>query len=145
MLEISLCGKTLKTPLILGSDTLRENKENLIKALKYGAGAAVTRSLRLQTDKRKIFKPAYYIEKDYMLNADNQNFTPWDYWLDKVEEIEKYGRLVISLSVRNPEDCKTIIAALEKNIPLLSMNLIFLVPIRQNSTKKFPIKKRKKP
>lgn len=116
MLEINLCGKTLKTPLILGSGTLGENKENLIKALKYGAGAVVTRSLRLQTGKRKVFRPAY-IEKDYMLNVDNQNLTPWDYWLDKAEEIEKYGRFIISLSVRKPKDCKTIISAFEKKYP----------------------------
>jgi len=117
MFKTNLCGKILKTPLILGSGTLGENKENFIKALKYGAGGVVTRSLRLQTGKRKIFRPAYYIEKNYMLNADNQNFTPWDYWLDKVEEIEKYGRLIISLSVRNLEDCKTIISAFEKKYP----------------------------
>jgi len=117
MLKINLCGKILKTPLILGSGTLGENKENLIRALKYGAGGVATRSLRLQTEKRKIFRPAYYIEKDYMLNADNQNLTPWDYWLDKAEEIEKYGRLIISLSIRNPEDCKTIISVFEKKYP----------------------------
>jgi len=117
MLKINLCGKVFKTPLILGSGTLGENKENLIMALKYGAGGVVTRSLRLETGKRKIFNPAYYIEKNYMLNADNQNLTPWNYWIDKVEEIERYGRLIVSLSTRNPEDCKTIISAFEKKYP----------------------------
>lgn len=119
MLKINLFGKTLNSPLILASGSLGENKENLIKALKYGAGAVVTRTLRLQTKKRKVFSPAYYIEKEkyYMLNVENQNFTPWYYWLDKVEEIEKYGRLIVSLSVRNPNDCKIIISAFEKRTP----------------------------
>lgn len=117
MLRIKLCNKILKTPLILASGTLGEDKENLIKALKYGAGAVVTRTLRVKTGKRKRFSPAYYIAKDYMLNADNQNLTPWHYWLDKVEEIERYGRLIISLSVRNPDDCRVIISAFEKKCP----------------------------
>jgi len=117
MFKTDLCGKILKSPLILASGTLGENKENLIKALKYGAGAVVTRSLRLQIKKRKVFKPAYYIERNYMLNADNQNLTPWEYWLNKAEEIEEYGKLIISLSVRNPEDWKTIISAFEKKYP----------------------------
>jgi len=117
MIGVKLCGKDLRTPLILGSGTLGENKENLISALKYGAGGVVPRTLRLQNSGRKLFNPAYYISKDYMLNADNQNVTPWDYWLDKVGEIEKYGRMIISLSVRNPDDCKTIIPAFERNNP----------------------------
>jgi len=129
MLEITLFGKKLKTPLILGSGTLGENKENLITALKYGAGAVVTRTLRIKKENRKIFNPAYFVEeKIYMLNSDNQNLTPWEYWIDKVEEIEKYGRLIVSLSARDPEGCKEIIATFEKNYPPSFYEINFSCP-----------------
>lgn len=114
MLELTLCGKGLKSPLILGSGTLGERKEPLIKALEYGAGAVVNRSLRTNPSKRKILKPAYYINEKYMLNADNQNITPWTYWLENAEEIERHGPLIISLSARNAESCKTIVSEFEK-------------------------------
>ena len=123
-----LSGKTLKTPLILGSGTLGENKDNLVKCLKYGAGAVINRSLRMESKKRKIFNPAYYIEKNYMLNADNQNVVPWDYWLDKVEEIEKYGKFIASISARNPDDCKKIVSAFEKKNPPSFYEINFSCP-----------------
>jgi dihydroorotate dehydrogenase (NAD+) catalytic subunit len=113
MLETKICGVSLSSPLILGSGTLGEKKENLIKALEAGAGGVVTRTLRLAGQKRKVFSPAYFISENYMLNADNQNITPWDYWLDKVQEIEKLGRLIISLSARQPDDCREIIRSFE--------------------------------
>lgn len=115
MLETILCGKKLSSPLILGSGTIGERKENLIEALKYGAGAVVNRSLRIDNSGRKVFKPAYYIEKNYMLNADNQNITPWEYWVDCAKEIEQQGPFIVGLSARHPLDCKTIVAAFENN------------------------------
>ena len=51
MLKINLFGKNLKSPLILASGTLGENKDNLIKALKCGAGAVVTRTLRFKKER----------------------------------------------------------------------------------------------
>ena len=115
--NINLCGKRLSSPLILGSGTLGERKETLIECLKCGAGAVATRSLRLNPSERELFNPAYYIEDSFMLNADNQNITPWNYWVDNAEEVEKYGALIISLSARNPDDCETIVAAFEEKYP----------------------------
>jgi len=89
MLETNICGYKLPGPLILGSGTLGETKEVLIKCLEYGAGAVVNRSLRVTPSKRKVFTPAHYIEKNYMLNADNQNITPWTYWVKSAKEIKK--------------------------------------------------------
>ncbi len=115
MLTTYLCGKKLKSPIILGSGTLGEKKEPLIKALNFGAGAVVNRTLRVGSN-RKIFKPAYYFgEKTYMLNADNKNVTPWEYWVRKAKEVEKYGPLIISLSARIPKDCDIIVSAFEEN------------------------------
>ncbi len=115
ILKTKLCRKNLKSPLILGSGTLGENKINLINALKAGAGAVVNRTIRLDNTKRHIIKPAYYIKRNvYMLNADNNNLTPWTYWVKSIEEIEKYGPLIVSISARNPQDCNVIIPAFEK-------------------------------
>ncbi|MFA6065083.1 MAG: hypothetical protein WCW44_04005 [archaeon] len=114
ILKTKICKKELTSPFMLGSGTLGEKKEILIKALNYGAGAVVNRSLRVTPSNRKVFNPAYYIEEKYMLNADNQNITPWTYWVENAKEIEKTGPLVISMSARNPQDCKTIVEAFEK-------------------------------
>ena len=118
MLETTLCGRKLKSPLILGSGTLGENKDNLIRALKAGAGAVVTRTIRLDNTKRQPITPAYYVERNvYMLNADNNNLTPWEYWVEHAEEVEKYGPLIISISARNPDDCGVIVPAFEADHP----------------------------
>ncbi|HLD38876.1 MAG TPA: hypothetical protein VJB05_01020 [archaeon] len=113
MMKINLCGKDLKSPLILGSGTLGERKEILVKSLGYGAGAVVTRTLRLDNTKREMFNPGYYIENEYMLNADNNNITPWNYWVSAAGEVEKTGPIIISISARHPEDCKTMVPAIE--------------------------------
>ena len=117
MIETNLCGIELKSPLILGSGTLGETKETLIKCLENGAGAVVNRSLRVTPSNRKLFKPAHYIEQTYMLNADNQNVTPWEYWVEHCKEISNVGPLIISMSARNPKDCKIIVEEFEKNTP----------------------------
>ena len=116
MLETYICKKKLKSPLMLGSGTLGERKENLIKALEYGAGAVVNRTLRVQ-QRKECFRPAYFIDEHYMLNADNNNLTPWEYWIDNAKEVEKHGPLVISISARIPKDCKTIVSSFESNHP----------------------------
>ncbi|MDP2820752.1 MAG: hypothetical protein Q8O39_00920 [bacterium] len=128
MLEINLCGKKLKSPLILASGTLGENKENLIECLKYNAGAVATRTLRVNSACRELFRPAYYFGDNFMLNADNQNITPWTYWLENNKDVERYGPLIISLSARNPDDCKTIVSAFEKKCPPSFYELNFSCP-----------------
>ena len=116
VLNCTLLGMDLKSPVILGSGTITERKESIIEALKAGAGGAVTRTLR-SNPQRESFIPNVFKEGDeYLLNADNQNLTPWDYWINTVKEIEHYGRLGISLSARMPSDCKTIPKAFEENI-----------------------------
>ncbi len=52
-----------------------------------------------------------------MLNADNQNITPWTYWLENTPEIESHGPLIISLSARDASSCKTIVTEFEKKQP----------------------------
>lgn len=128
MLETILCGRKLKSPLILGSGTLGERKENLIKSLEFGAGAVVCRTLRVDNSKREIFRPAYYVEKGYMLNADNNNTTPWEYWLKFAKEVEMSGPLVVSLSARIPEDCDVIVSAFEENYSPSFYELNFSCP-----------------
>jgi len=132
MLDINLCGKQLKSPLILGSGTLGERKEKLIQCLKYGAGAVVTRTLRLNPSGRILFNPAYCVGDGFMLNADNQNLTPWTYWVETAQEVEKYGPLIISLSARNPDDCKAIVAGFEKRYSPSFYELNFSCPHSAN-------------
>lgn len=117
MLETNLCGARLRSPVMLGSGTLGERKEALVRALQYGAGAVVSRTLRVDNTKREVFKPGYYWEDGYMLNADNNNTNPWDYWIAATPEVEKTGPLVVSISARHPEDCYTIVSALEAAHP----------------------------
>lgn len=113
MLETNVCGIKMKSPVMLGSGTLGERKESLIRALNQGAGAVVNRTLRLDNTKRKTFKPAHYVERSFMLNADNNNATPWKYWIENAAEVERHGPLVVSISARNPDDAKTIVPAIE--------------------------------
>ena len=113
VLETTLCGKSLKSPLILGSGTLGERKQALIKSLGYGAGAVVSRTLRVDNTGREVFRPSSYIEEGYMLNADNTNITPWTYWIDEIGDVERSGPLVMSLSARNPDDCDMIVLEFE--------------------------------
>jgi dihydroorotate dehydrogenase (NAD+) catalytic subunit len=105
-LTTNLCGQNLKSPFILGSGTLGENKIPLIKSLDYGAGAIVNRTVRVNNKDRTPFKIRYYIDPQqrYMLNADNNNQLPWTYWPENIDEIQTHGPLIMSVSARVPED-----------------------------------------
>ena len=116
-LKTALCGREMESPVMLGSGTIGERKETVISALDSGAGAAVIRTLRVDNTKRRPFQRPYYIEPNYMLNSDNNNATNWRDWVGHVGEIEKHGRLVVSISARNPEDGKIIAGAMEKSAP----------------------------
>lgn len=88
-----------------------------MQAFVLGAGGGVTRTLRINP-RREVFTPNVFVEKDrYMLNADNQNIIKWDYWLNKVTKIEAAGRLFISLSAREYEDCTKIANSFEQVVP----------------------------
>lgn len=102
---------------MLGSGTLGERKETLIRSLDYGAGAVVNRTLRLDNTQREAFRPSSYIEETYMLNADNNNMVPWSYWTSAIGDVERTGPMVVSLSARNPDDCDEIVSTFERNNP----------------------------
>lgn len=117
MLDVDLCGKKLVSPIILGSGTLGERKETLVKYIRNGAGAVVTRTLRLDNTQRELFMPNCYFTDNYMLNADNNNLTPWGYWVDAIGEVEREGPVIISMSARHPDDCDEMVTTFEKNTP----------------------------
>jgi dihydroorotate dehydrogenase subfamily 1 len=125
ILKTILCGNELKSPVILGSGTIGESKKGIINSLKNGAGGAVNRTIRVDNTKRKSFNPRYYIEDNFMLNADNNNLRPWDYWVDCVDEIQNYGAFFVSISARNPVDSKIIVERFEKNSPPMFYELNF--------------------
>jgi dihydroorotate dehydrogenase (NAD+) catalytic subunit len=128
MLETRLCGIEMKSPVMLGSGTLGETANALIKALQMGAGAVVNRTIRYDNTKREKFSPTYYFGESYMLNADNNNVTPWSYWIENVSAVQRYGPLLISVSARRPDDCRMIIPAFENNDPPNGYEINFSCP-----------------
>ncbi len=117
MLSTKLIDTWLRSPIILGSGTICETKENIIKAFQNGAGAAVTRTLRVDEKTRKPFKVRYYATDCYMLNSDNTNATSWRKWCEWIEEIERFGKLIISISARDVINSEIIVKAFEEKHP----------------------------
>lgn len=115
-LEMTLGNLVFKNPLILGSGTITERKEFPIKSLDSGAAAVISRTLRIKNEHRPLFRPSVYYNDHYMLNSDNQNITPVNYWVEEIPEIKKHGLVGISISARNPADSSDIAEIFKTNV-----------------------------
>lgn len=127
--ETYLLGENLPSPLILGSGTIGESYERLIRCLDAGAAAVCTRSLRTD-NKREFPTPRYVIRpgKGYMLNCEIGNETPWEYWQENIGRVKEHGRIILALSARNPAGAKTIVDWFQDHNPPFCYEVNFSCP-----------------
>jgi dihydroorotate dehydrogenase subfamily 1 len=109
-LATELLGVRLANPLLLGSGGLGEDAPRLLRFLKAGAGAAVTRTLRGDAYRERGAFPSPHIALGprlaSMINCEWGNRTGYEYWLTEgLSQALSGGPVVVSLSGRNIEDC----------------------------------------
>ena len=109
-LSVELFGSTLASPLVLASGGLGESAAGLTPYLAAGAGAVVTRTLRLTTRPDRLRFPSPHIATGQgfrsMLNCEWGNLTGWRYWRDTgLPELVPQGPVIVSLSGRNAAEC----------------------------------------
>jgi dihydroorotate dehydrogenase (NAD+) catalytic subunit len=127
--SINFCGIKLPNPLILASGTIGERSETLLPYLNAGAGAVVTRTLRLKIppEREHSPSPSTYIAKNksFILNCEWCNSNSWHYWHKYgIKELSEVGTVILSISGRNLEDCVTLAKKFEKSgVSLFEINI----------------------
>lgn len=126
-LEVSLFGKTLPNPLMVGSGTLIERVEDINPFLESGAGAVVPRSTRKEMVRKVHPSPHLYQSgrkgQEMMLNAE---WTGADikYWEPHLDQISESGRVVMSVSGRDIPGCVDVCKTLDPYaFPMLEINV----------------------
>lgn len=107
----------LNSPLLIGSGYITEDTSFYARSVARGCAGMVSRSLKFSVprERQRVPAPRYVVTKQgSMLNCEWGNEKPWTNWRDgefrRAKEIG--GVTVISLSGRDIESCKRLIAAL---------------------------------
>lgn len=111
-------GKTIPSPLILGSGTLVQEAHQLQPFIDAGAGAVVPRTTRKVMIRDRHPSPHLYQSgrrgSEMMLNAE---WTGADinYWRPYLEELSKTGQVIMSVSGRDIPGCVEVCKELDKH------------------------------
>jgi dihydroorotate dehydrogenase/NAD-dependent dihydropyrimidine dehydrogenase PreA subunit len=126
-LAVELFGKTIPSPLILGSGTLVEHPEQIQPFLEAGAGAVVPRTTREIMERKVHPSPHLYQtgtkRNEVMLNAE---WTGADinYWRGCLGEMSDTGQVVMSVSGRDIKGCFAVAKELDcYDFPYLEINI----------------------
>jgi len=119
MLNTAVGTLKLSTPLLLASGYITETPEFFLNARPYGCAGMVTRSLKehVPPERARIPAPRYAIYgQRSMLNCEWGNERPWTDWFSSnVRQVAATGSpIIISLSGREPESCRTLMRAFDK-------------------------------
>jgi len=94
-LSTTLCGMTLRTPLVLASGPLSFDGDALARAHRAGAGAVVTKTIRRDAARNPV--PHIARERDGLLNAERWSDLPSDRWIEhEVPRARQAGAVVIA-------------------------------------------------
>lgn len=126
-------GVNLQTPIIIGSGPLSFNADGMIKLHKAGAGAVVTKTIRLNS----AVNPLPHISKsgrDTLINCEKwSDFLP-DKWIDEEIPKAKAAGVVCIVSIGHTlEECKALVKKVEEAgadfIELVSYNEADMLPM----------------
>lgn len=126
-LEVSLFGKILPNPLMVGSGTLIERVDDIKPFLESGAGAVVPRTTRKEMVRKVHPSPHLYQDgrkgSEMMLNAEWTG-ADIEYWKAHLEQMSESGRVVMSISGRDISGCVEVCKALDPFLfPTLEVNV----------------------
>lgn len=126
-LTVEIFGRTLPSPLILGSGTLVEKFEEIEPYLKAGAGAVVPRSTRKFMLRTVHPSPHLYQSgrkgNEMMLNAEWTG-AAIDYWNPYLEQMSQTQQVIMSISGRDIGGCVDVCRTLDRyNFPWLEVNV----------------------
>ncbi|MCL5046836.1 MAG: 4Fe-4S binding protein [Actinobacteria bacterium] len=142
-LETRLCGVELKSPFVLGSGPLSYSGEALVRASNAGAGAVVTKTIRL--------KPADNPFPHMVANGNNSliNCEKWadlsaEQWIQKeIPFAKKHGAVVVGSVGHTPEEAIALVADVARAgadlIELVSYREEDMVPMVQEARKRVEV------
>lgn len=112
----------LSTPLLLGSGYITEDTYFFERSAPRGCAGLVTRSLKLNVppERQHVPAPRYAMPSPHtMLNCEWGNEKHWSHWRDNgVRKVKDAGgAIIVSLSGRDIESCKTLITELDQQNP----------------------------
>lgn len=94
-LSTTLCGMTLRTPLVLASGPLSFDGDALARAHRAGAGAVVTKTIRRSVARNPV--PHIARERGGLLNTERWSDLPPDRWIEReIPRARRAGAVVIA-------------------------------------------------
>ncbi len=109
MSNYKLCGVELKSPFIIGSGPLSYGAEGIIRLSEAGAGAVVTKTIRLNA----CINPVPHIAKssgNTLINCEKWSDLPPEKWIDEeIPKAKKAGAVVIASLGHTVEETSALI------------------------------------
>jgi dihydroorotate dehydrogenase len=126
-LSCTILGKKFSNPIWLGSGSLTEKYEGINNFLNSSVGAIVPRTTRLKYAPGRTKHPSFHLymnrREKWMLNCEWTGNTI-KYWLPYLEKIAKDGKVIMSVSGREINDCVKVCSILDKlNFPFYEINV----------------------
>ncbi len=126
-LMIELFGHKFLNPIWLGSGSLVDSQEKVKKYLKTDIGAIVPRTTRLNYAPNRSKHPSYHLDLD--LTEKTIRNCEWTgnlitYWLPFLATNSKSGKIIMSVSGRNIDDCLKVCKRIDSyNYPYIEINI----------------------
>lgn len=127
MLRTSFLGHTYDSPLVVASGTLVERFDQINPFVEAGAGAVVPRTTRLVME-RTVHPSPHLFQEGARSNVNMLN-AEWtgadiDYWRPHLGEMAEGSKVIMAVSGRNIEDCRTVCSELDRyGFPYLEINV----------------------
>ncbi|SMB91999.1 dihydroorotate dehydrogenase (fumarate) [Thermanaeromonas toyohensis ToBE] len=139
-IKVSLCGKELKNPFILGSGPLSYSGEALVRAFKAGAGAATTKTLRLKPADNP-YPHMVMSAPGTLINAEKWADLTAEQWItQEIPYAKSKGVVVIASVGHTPEEARALVEGVEEAgadfIELVSYTEDTMVPMIEETKKR---------
>ena len=141
-ISTKLCGVKLQSPFILSSGPLSYSAEGLIKAHQAGAGAVVTKTIRLKAAVNSVGHISK-INKDSLINCEKWADSEADLWFKREIPMTKEAGAVVIASVHASPETEALVEDCEKAgadfIELVSYTEDTLLPMLEATKKRVSI------
>ena len=126
-ISCKILGRDFINPIWLGSGSLADNNEKILRFLKSSVGAIVPRTTRLAYAEGREKHPSYHLDinfKERWIRNCEWTGNVIEYWVPYLEELSRNKKTIMSVSGRDIKGCLETCKILDSfNFPFLEINI----------------------